>query len=192
MTRNKDLVLEHQEQEYNDNSPEEYAQYEEDLAQLRYTIQLMDLGLMVPSIATSEQIATGIIEAIKEGRLSPLEFAVKKKVIIDALDAALSNKEVKDMCLTEVEKYGKEGASLYGASIKITNTAKYDYDKDPKWKEINDSLADGLAARKAQEEKIKQACKMNGSIVSEDGEVIAQVVPCPKSETIAVSFKTKK
>jgi hypothetical protein len=192
MISNRDLILEHQEQEYNDNGAEQYAQYEEDLAQLRYTVPPIDLGIMIPSIATSEQIASGIIEAIKEGRMSPLEFAVKRKCIEQGLELAFRNTEVKDMTITEVEKFGKEGATCLGATLKITNTRKYQYENDPTWKMLNDSIAETKDAIKAQEERVKIACKNNCSLIGDGGEIIASIVPAPETTSIAVSFKSKK
>lgn len=192
LTYMEDLEMQGRAEDQSDGR-EKTQQMEQELAQLHLLVPPIDLGLMQPSIATSEQIANGLIAAIVEGRISPLEFVVKKKCVMDAFELAFKNEEVKNLAIAEVERCGKEGASLYGATIKITSTSKYEYEKDPRWKQINDSLADGLAARKEQEEKIKQACKLNGSIVDQEtGEVIAQQVPNPRTDTIAVSFKTKK
>jgi len=192
MISTRDLALEQQEQDFNDNGPEQYAQYEEDIAQLHYIVPPIDLALMQPSVATSEQIASGIIEAIKEGRISPLEFAVKKKCIEQALEMAFKNEEVRDLTITEVEKYGKEGATCMGASVKITNTRKYEYKSDPTWLALNDAIKDTLTEIKAQEERVKIACKNNCSLMSEDGVMIASIVPSPETTAIAVSFKAKK
>lgn len=190
MTRTKDLALEYQEQQYDhDRIAQEH--YESELAQLRHLVPPIDLGLMEPSPATSEQIANGIIEAVKEGRINPIELAVKKKCISDALELAFKNDEVKRMVVGEVEKYGKEGAAMYGATIKVTSTGKYQYDADPKWRQLNESIAPALKAIKEQEDKIKTAVKNNCSLVDENGEIIASIVPCPKTDTVAVSFKKK-
>jgi hypothetical protein len=186
MTRTKDLALEQQENEFDAFLR---LQQEQELRAL----EPIDLGTLRPTAATSEQIAGGIIEAVKEGRINPIELAVKKKCITDAFEMALKNEEIKSMCVSEVEKYGKEGATMFGATIKVTSTAKYDYSKDPKWKELNDSIADTLKLIKDQEERIKVACKNNASLIDQEtGEVIASVVPCPKTDTVAVSFKSKK
>jgi hypothetical protein len=182
MTRARDMFLEQQEQDFNDRM--------NDLHDEEYYIAPIDINSLKPSQATTEQIANSIIDAVREGRISPIEFAVKKKCILDAFELAFKNEEIKKMVVSEVEQYGKEGASLHGATVKITSTSKYDYSKDPKWAAIKDDMKEMEAALKAQEEKIKIACKNNASLVdSETGEMIASIVPCPKTDTVAVSFK---
>ena len=159
----------------------------EEEQQYEATINLTSLQ---PSPATTEQIANDIVTSILEGKVNPLEFVVKKKCITDALDMALKNEEVKKMCITEVEKYGKEGATCLGAKVTLTTKRTYKYEADPKWRELNQSIAEASAQIKAQEEKIKVACKTNSSLVDQEtGEVIASVVPAPETTSIAVSFK---
>lgn len=97
------------------------------------------------------------------------------------------------MAITEVQKFGKEGATSLGANITLKELPKYDYSKDPKWAELNAKATPLLEALKAQEEKVKMATKMDCSLIDEStGEVIAQVVPAPSTTSIAVSFPKKK
>lgn len=183
MTRTKDLALEYQEQEYQNKDfiPDE-----------DYFIAPIDLNTLQPSIATSEQIANGIIAAVREGRISPLELAVKRKCIADALDLALKNEEVKSMMVDEVEKYGKEGATCLGAKVTVINKRTYHYESDPKWKELNDSIGETLVKIKEQEKRVQAAVKNNCSLIDSDtGEMIASIVPAPETTSIAVSFKKK-
>lgn len=174
---------------------DEYHQNEEmmeEINALHGNVPPIDIGLMVPSLQTSEQIANGIIQAVKEGQITPLELAVKKKCLVDALDMALKDKDVMKACIEEVEQYGKDGAKIFGATVKVTSTVKYDYSKDPKWQELNNSIAPVLAEIKEQEERIKVACKQQASLTdTETGEIIASIVPAPRTETVAVSFKKK-
>ncbi len=140
----------------------------------------------------SVDIAEGIANAIKDGVIDPLEFAVKRKLIIDAFDLVMKDRDVKNICIGEVEKFGKQGAKKLGATITITGRATYDYSKDPTWVKLNNQAQPFIEAMKAQEEKIKTACKNNASLVDgETGELIASIVPHPKSESIAVSFSKK-
>lgn len=184
MTRTKDILMQMREEE----SFEERMGIEEE----DFFISPIDINSIKPSLATSEQIANGIIQAIKEGRISPMEFAVKKKCIADGLELAFKDPEVKKMAVEEVERHGKSGATLYGASIKVTSKTEYDYSKDEKWKQLHESIAPVVKQMKEQEERIKSACKNNASLVNtETGEVIASIVPSPTTSTIAVSFKKK-
>jgi hypothetical protein len=186
MTRTKDMFMEQQEMDYE----EQNFEMMNELNELHHNVPPIDLGLIQPSLQTSEQIANGIIEAVKEGQIKPIELAVKKKCIVDAFELAFKNDEIKKMIIGEVERYGKDGATMYGATIKVTSTGKYDYPKDQKWAAIKAGMKEMEDALKAQEEKIKAACKNNASLVDGDtGEIIASIVPCPKTDTVAVSFK---
>lgn len=140
---------------------------------------------------TSTDIATRIITSINEGFINPLEFAVKRKLIVDALKMVMEDPSVKQLALKEVEDHGKEGCTKLGAKISITSRATYQYSHDAKWAEIKAQLKPLEEQLKAQEEKIKAACKNNASLVSEDGELIASIVPAPATESIAVSFSKK-
>lgn len=140
----------------------------------------------------SYDLAMQIIEAVKEGKINPLELAVKKKLVTDALDIAMKDKEVKKIMVDEVEKYGKEGTISLGAKVYLTNTTKYDYSVDPTWKSLSDSIAPIQEQIKEQEKKIKAACQNGGSIIDEDGVMVASIVPSPTTKSIAVSFSKKK
>jgi hypothetical protein len=169
--------MEQQERDYE----QENFEMMNEINELHAHVPPIDLGLMQPSLQTSEQIANGIIEAVKEGQINPVEFAVKKKCILDAFDLAFKDEEIKKMVISEVERYGKEGAVMYGATVKLTSTSKYDYSKDTKWAQIKESMKELEEALKAQEEKIKTACRVNASLIDQEtGEVVASVVPCPK------------
>lgn len=140
---------------------------------------------------TSADLAEKIIHNIREGFISPLDFAVKKKLITDALDIAFKNDTVKKMTIEEVQKYGKEATAL-GAKLSITNRPTYQYSADPVWAQLKASIADVEAKLKAQESKIQAACKNGGSIIdTETGEILASVVPAPSTTSVAVSFKKK-
>lgn len=139
----------------------------------------------------SSDIAMQIVCAITDGLINPLDFAVKKKLVVDALEMAMKNPHVKTMLLEEMEKYGKEAVTRLGAKLSISSRATYQYDADPTWKSIKDEMKPLEEKLKAQEEKIKTACKNNCSLVDEHGELIASIVPHPKTESIAVSFSKK-
>ena len=108
------------------------------------------------------------------------------------MELVLKNEGIKNLTVSEVEKYGKEGATFMGAKITLKELPKYEYSKDENWVSINKMIEPLEALRKSQEEKIKTACKMNCSLVSEDGEILATVVPAPSTTSIAVSFPKVK
>lgn len=142
---------------------------------------------------TSKDIAQKIIEHITEGFMDPLDFAVKKKLIVDAFEIVFKDSMVKSMMIEEIEKRGKEGATALGAKLSLTSRAAYEYAKDSNWAQIKEQMAPLEAKLKAQEEKIKMACKGNANLVNHDGEIIASVVPAPSTTSVAVSFlKGKK
>ena len=141
----------------------------------------------------SADIAKSFIELILDGVIDPLEFAVKKKLVTDALDLVMNDPQVKKLAVEEVEKYGKEGASRLGAKVTVISRASYEYAKDPRWLELTRQAEPYVARVKEQEEKIKAACKNNASLIdNESGEMIASIVPHPKTDSIAVSFNPKK
>lgn len=140
---------------------------------------------------TSVDIADKIIEALLSGFINPLEFAVKRKLVTDALDMAMKNPHVKSMMMEEIEKYGKDGASAMGARIYIFSKPLYQYEKDPTWKSMKDALAPFENSLKEQEKKIQSACKNNCSLMGDGGELIASIVPAPCTQSVAVSFSKK-
>jgi hypothetical protein len=140
----------------------------------------------------SSDIALNIITSINDGLINPLEFAVKKKLVVDALDMVMKDPGVKKLAITEVESYGKESCSKLGAKITISSRPAYKYDQDPTWKAIKNEMQPFEEKLKAQEEKIKAACKNGASLTDTiTGEIIASVVPAPATESISVSFSKK-
>jgi hypothetical protein len=177
MTRSKDLHLEYLQEREGQFAPVNSI--------------ASDFRVLAPSIATSKQIAGELIHAVRNGHIEPVDFAIKKKCIEDALELAFN--ELKPELVAEVEKYGKAGAEKFGATVTVKTTAKYDYSHDATWAAIKHKIAPLEAELKAQEEKIKTAVKTNSTLIDQDsGEVIATVVPCPRTETVAVTFTKPK
>lgn len=207
MTGSKEMFLSEQEHNYDHDIEMRHEMLEQEQALYDDLPQpgpfpVLDLNTLNPGEGvikmdkdtfnlTSTEIATKIISAISEGFINPLEFAVKRKLVVDALEMVMKNPAVKKLALEEVEAYGKEGCSKLGAKITVTSRATYQYSQDPKWAEIKAQMKPLEDALKAQEEKIKAACKNNASLVSEDGELIASIVPAPATESIAVSFSKR-
>jgi len=173
-------------------------------------LPLVDLNLLVPDQETvvvkfddkpenvdlcSIRLADKIIDEMLEGRVAPLEFAVKRRLLINALDVAYKDKRVKDLMLTEVAKYGRgEQATALGATITVTKRTTYKYDQDEVWARLNrETVQPAKDELKRQEELIKTACKNGHDLVNpETGELRASIVPAPTTESITVSLAKKK
>lgn len=211
MIHSDEQFLDQQEQEYNSNPEENYAEqrHNQDILQQEFeSLPVIDLNSLVPSgeivkiqvsedktdtlSVTSVDIANQIIEGIKEGRINPLDFAVKKKLVADAMDFAMKDPEVRRIMIEKVEKYGKQGATALGAKVSLTSRRSYTYSADPTWAAINNGMEKQKESLKEQENKIKAACLNGGSIMDEDGVIIASIVPAPETTSIAVSFAKKK
>ncbi|GAC1414467.1 MAG: hypothetical protein NVSMB66_7550 [Candidatus Doudnabacteria bacterium] len=142
---------------------------------------------------SSENLAELMISNILEGDMNPLEFSVKKKLITDALDMVLKNEGVKSMAITEVQKFGKEGATSLGANITLKELPKYDYSKDATWCEIKKQMEPLESWLKEHEDNIKMATKKGVQLMDSEGTVLAAPVPVTSTTSIAVSFpKAKK
>lgn len=211
MTGSKEIFLDEQERNY---SPEDQMLYEmQQQEQALYDelppagpagpLPILDLNTLAPADGVikldkdtlnvrSSDIALAIIAAVNDGLIDPLELLVKKKLVVDALEMAAKDPTVKAAAVEAVQAYGKDGATKLGAKLTITGRAAYQYNQDPTWAAIKEEMKPLEERLKAQEEKIKAACKNNCSLVGEGGELIASVVPAPVTESVSVSFSKKK
>lgn len=140
----------------------------------------------------SVQLADAIIEPLLSGNENVLEFAVKRRLIVDALNIVMKHEEVKSAMFDEIAKYGKQGCSAMGAKISIFSKPNYQYDKDAGWVKIKEELKPIEEKLKAQQLRI-QACIKNGYSLTDEttGELIATAVPAPRTESVAVSFSKR-
>lgn len=144
---------------------------------------------------TSIGIADQIIDAILSGRIPPLEFAVKRRILTDALEVAMKDKRVKDAMMAEINKYGKgEQATALGATITLTPRTTYMYSLDTNWARINREMVEPAKLElKRQEELVKSASKSGHDLVNPDtGELRAMIVPTTTTESVTVSLKKGK
>ena len=140
---------------------------------------------------SSVGIADHIIETLLSGSVNPLEFAVKRKLVVDAFEMVMKHPDIKSLMVDEIEKLGKQGASALGAKVYITSRPTYQYEKDSTWLHIKTNMKPFEEALTAQQEKIK-ACVKNGASLFDDGGImVASIVPAPETRSVAVSF-TKK
>lgn len=140
---------------------------------------------------SSVEIADQIIGSLLSGYTNSLEFAVKRKLIVDAFELVMKHPQVKSLMMDEVQKFGKQGASALGANVSIFSRVQYKYDQDPTWRSLKEAIKPFEETIKAQEEKIKACCKIGHSITNDEDIVIATCVPAPRTESIAVSFSKK-
>lgn len=140
---------------------------------------------------SSVNMADQMIGVLLSGFVNPLEFAVKRKLVVDAFELAMKHPKVKSLMIEEVEKFGKQGASALGAKVSIFSRSKYNYIEDSAWRTLKEGIKPFEKAIKDQEEKIKLACKQGCSLVNEDGIIVASCVSAPKSDSIAVSFSKR-
>lgn len=155
-------------------------------------LPVININTLEPSEATSEDLAAVMISKLLEGFINPLEFAVKKKCIEQALELTMENKQVKDLMIEEKNKHGKINPVVLGATISIRSFPKYKYEADPKWKEIKAAMAPLETELEKQQELVRMATKTNTAQVNEEtGEILARPVPAPGPTSICVSFKKK-
>lgn len=173
-------------------------------------LPVLDLNLLIPEQETismklgdkpenidlaSVRLGDRIIDVLLAGNIDPLEFAVRRRILNDALEVAFKDKRVKELMVAEINKYGKgETPTRLGATISLTPRTSYDYAKDPEWKRLSvEKLEPAKLVMKAQEELIKTACKTGKAVVDQDtGQVIAASVPSSSTESVTVSLKKKK
>lgn len=104
---------------------------------------------------TPEQIETflqSLKEEILSGTLDPKRLIVQKKIISDCLEALLSDKEVKNCLMDEIEKYGKDGVGYGKFKITKEHRRTYDYSQTGdsmvvKYQEETDKVTQQLKAR---------------------------------------------
>jgi hypothetical protein len=165
----------------NELNPSEFSQQ----------IQLSDEKMEIVNGASLD-IANKIIRSILDGHVKPLDFIVRKKLLVDTLDIVSKNPQIKSMCVDEIERGGKSGVSVLGAKLSVTNRKAYQYNQDKKWSSLKESIAPVVEQIKEQEKKVQAAVKNNCDLVDSDtGELIASVVPAPETTSISVSFKKK-
>lgn len=154
-------------------------------------LPIIEIGKM--DTVSRDTLTNQLITALKSGNIDPIEFAVRRKLINDALDEAMKDPDVRDIISAQLALYGKEKPTRLGAEVTVRNTPKYDYSQDDAWRAIKSDCEPFESALKAQEERIKVATKTGGVITDPDtGEILAQPVPVSYTESIVVTFKKSK
>jgi hypothetical protein len=156
------------------------------------TLPLIDMNELKPSLATSNELACKIVDAVLSGYLNPLDFLVKKKCIEEALEAAYNNVGVKNCMIEEAQKYNGKGTHL-GAKFEVIEAGvKYHFDKtgDPELTRL-EAEAGELADKVKQRKEFLKHVKGEGETVLIDDEVIT-VYPPHKTSTTTVKISLAK
>lgn len=134
--------------------------------------------------ADIDGIAEYLTTPVKDGRINPLDAAIRIRIFKDAFDKAF--KMIEYEISAEVDKYGKGGADFGNFIITKRNggdTAKFDhYDE---WVKLNDKI-------KAIEAQMKSVAK-NGLVAfdSEGNEIPAAKLTPKKDSIVFTAVKVK-
>lgn len=127
---------------------------------------------------------------IEEGYTNPLEFTVRAKMLIDALQKTLDN--TKELAMTEQSKYGKR-AEVFGAEVQQVEAGiKYDFSQcnDPLYNELK-SLHEQSKESLKERETFLKSLKEPLTIISTDGEIV-EIYPPIKSSTTTLKVTLTK
>lgn len=127
---------------------------------------------------------------IEEGYTNPLEFTVRAKLLIQALQKTLDN--TKELAMTEQMKYGKR-AELFGAEVsQMESGVRYDFSQcnDPVYSELK-ALHEESKNKLSEREKFLKALPHEIPFVTDDGEIIVIKPPIKFSTTTIKVTLTK-
>lgn len=127
-------------------------------------------------------LTEGFTTQIEEGYTNPLEFAIRAKMLIKALEETLSN--TKDLALTEQAKHGRT-AEMFGAVAETFEAGtKYDYAScnDVEWVILKENVERATEMLKAREKWLRTLTKPE-NVVDGNGEIVTITPPLKSSST---------
>ena len=119
---------------------------------------------------------------IEEGNINPLEFAIKARMIIKALEQTLTDTQY--LAIGEQEKHGKT-AEMFGAVAEIYEAGtKYDYAScnDVEWVILKENVERATEMLKAREKWLRSLTKPE-NVVDGNGEIVTITPPLKSSST---------
>ena len=149
----------------------------------------------IPSTKQEQrQLAEALAQKVADGDVSPISAYVQMKSLGNVIDSFLKNKEVKDLAIAEIEKYGKgETPAFRGATLRTGETGvKYDFTVcgDPVWDELNAQLEQIREQMKKREKYLQLLQGPKTEIDEATGEVYTLYPPARQSTTsVIVSYK---
>lgn len=127
-------------------------------------------------------IAEAFTTQIEEGYTNPLEFAVKAKMLIKALEEAINNTQ--EVAMNEQAKHGKQ-AQIFGAEVmQVEAGVRYDFTvcNDLEWEQINQQIEIAKSILKDRETFLKSLTKPE-NVIDENGEIRTINPPIKTSKT---------
>lgn len=139
-----------------------------------------------------KQMSQQLIDTVIDGDVDPIKQVVYATAIRDVVKNFLDSRDVKDLTIREIAKYGKS-ASAYGATLTSKEGGvKYDYSvcNDPVYAEMVAQQEALKAKMKEREEYLKHIPELGQTVVNEEtGEVSKIYRPARMAtETIQVVF----
>lgn len=99
-------------------------------------------------------VATDMIERVKDGEIKALEALAKLSFMQAILEQAI--KEIRPIATNEAETYGKKTFGDYGVEFTIKETGvKYDYSADKEWSEYQENINAIKLMQKGRETVLK-------------------------------------
>ena len=139
-----------------------------------------------------KQMSQQLIDTVIDGDVDPIKQVVYATAIRDVVKNFLDSRDVKDLTIREIAKYGNS-ASAYGATLTSKEGGvKYDYSvcNDPVYAEMVFQLSELKDKMKEREEYLKHLPELGQTVVNEEtGEVSKIYRPARMAtETIQVVF----
>lgn len=149
----------------------------------------------IPSTKQEQrQLAEALTQKVADGDVSPISAYVQMKSLGNVIDSFLKNKEVKDLAIAEIERYGKgETPSFRGATLRTGETGvKYDFTVcgDPVWNDLNGQLEQIKCQMSVREKYLKNIQSPKVEIDEATGEIYTLYPPARQSTTsVIVTYK---
>jgi hypothetical protein len=152
---------------------------------------LSALTLMPSTASEVARFSRGIIQAVKNGEVSPL----KVLVMLRSLEAVseLVRDEISDELLNEAERYPEKKFDAYGASIEKSELGtKYLYEKsgDVEWEQLNSEF-ETIKRRKSERETFLKSLKEPMTAVHEPTGEVYKISPPVKTSKSGVKVFLK-
>lgn len=151
----------------------------------------MDITKIISGEATASKSAAAnetaaLRRSILDGEKSALPYFVAAKYISEVFDSLIKDPGIKEAAIAEIERYGKGGFKMNGASVEVCTRSEYDYSNTPKWVELEEQIQHLRAMQKAIEDVAKTIPDTLSAtmVVTADGEEVLVNKPLKKASTI--------
>lgn len=140
-----------------------------------------------------QMLANDIILPVIEGEVNPIETYIKARSMLEALKIVTDDDRIKDLVITEVEKYGNK-AEFNSANLQVKDVGvKYDYSvcNDQIYNDLLYMLNDIKEQIKIREKFLSKIPSEGATIVYEQTGEVRTIYPPIKqgSQGITITFK---